>query len=176
MCFPALLDMIYSSVIFFWSWIWVMADRYSSLLCQAPCPRSASAVPHSGVATDCPHCLTGGRLHPAPLFQSNTGISIYASSPAFYPEFTPLLWHQPHKKKRPLSLVAHTHAARSTTWALWLRLGVNTTQLNYFSLQRTTNPHPTAPLPRHHYSCTSTDLHVLSRHYLVCCLFLEAHA
>lgn len=46
------------------------------------------------------------------------------------------------QNKRQLSLVAHTHTARSTTWALCLRLSVNTTQLNYFSLQRTTNPHP----------------------------------
>lgn len=145
--------------------------------CAEPCaPSSARAVPCSGVATDCPRCFTGGRPHPAPLFQSKAGISICASSSAFYHTANTFTMTPATQNKRRLSLVAHTHAARSTTWALWLRLGVNTTQLNYFSLQRTTNPHPTPPLLCHHYSCTSTDLHVLSRHYLVCCLFLEAHA
>lgn len=104
--FLPFLDRIYSPVTLNWnssiffflvSWIWVMADSYSPLLCQALWPSSARAVPRSGVATDCPRCFTGGRLHPAPLFQSNAGISICASSPAFYPELTPLPWHQAHK-------------------------------------------------------------------------------
>lgn len=78
------------------------------------------------------------------------------------------------QNKQCPSLVALPNATRSTTWAFRLCLDVNSTQLNYYSLQRATNPHPT--LLHHHYSCTSTDLHVVSLHYLVCCLFLETHA
>ena len=92
------------------------------------------AVPCSGVATDCPRCVTAERLRCALLFQSNAGISICASSPAFLSRANTFTMTPATQNWHRLSLVAHTRAARSTTWALWLRLGVNTTQLNYFSL------------------------------------------
>lgn len=106
------LDMIYSPVTLYWNrsitfsvfvekcfLILGVSDGWHLLNHAVPSPRpsSARALTHSGIATDCPCCVTEGRLHPAPLFHTNAEISICASSLAFHPELTPLPWHEAHK-------------------------------------------------------------------------------
>lgn len=140
--------------------VWVTPDSFLSLQCRAPRPSSARAVPRSGVATDCPCCFAGGRLHRAPLLRVTRGlVCVHPLQPLSRAKtfaMTPAT-----QNKRRLSRAARAHAARSTTWAFWLCRGVNTTQLNYFSLQRTTNPPPTPPplfLYINRFACTFTPL------------------
>lgn len=156
-----------------------MLDSSLSEQCQGLCPNSVHTVACSGVATDCPCCFTGGRFHPVLLFWTKAGISIF---PPFYPELTPLPWHKPQRKK-VLPEPCSTHACMHTRTQRVPQHGHSDCALvstlpNSITLVCSTPliPNPTPPLPCHHYSSTSTDLHVLSRHYLVCQLFLEANS
>lgn len=124
-----------------------------------PCPSCIGAVPPARVLRQIVHAVSQ-EVDSTLLvsFEVTRGLVSVHPPPAFDPALTPAT-----QNKCQLSLAAHAHAARSTTWALWLRLGVNTTQLNYFSLQRTTNPPPPHTPPPlflyiNRFACTFTPL------------------